>query len=415
MIANMRLALVGALVGAAAAHPYSNTTTTASQEPHVTVTTEVVTAITTFCPGPTTITHGTKTYTVTEATTLTITDCPCTITHPVHPQPTGPAVDECAAKCTDAHNKCVTTPGSNKSTCAAEFAECLGYNPYEGEYKEPTACSTTSGPKPTQPTKPTPPTKDECAAHCTGAFRKCQVTPGSNKSTCAANYAQCLGFNPFSGNGTLVEPTACSSPGVPKPTPPTKDECAAHCTGAFRKCQVTPGSNKSTCAANYAQCLGFNPFNGNGTHVEPTACSSPGVPIFTTETVTTLTTYCPGPTTFTHGTNTYTVTAPTTLTITDCPCTVTRPVEPVPTKPVVPGQPEQPEQPHQPEQPEEPEQPEQPDQPGQPQPTAGNPQPTGQPPVEEPSVTPIPSAVPGAANKVGASAALLILGAVALL
>lgn len=52
----------------------------------VTVTTEVVTAYTTWCPGATEITHGSHTYTVTEATTLTITDCPCTLTHTIsHP------------------------------------------------------------------------------------------------------------------------------------------------------------------------------------------------------------------------------------------------------------------------------------------------------------------------------------------
>jgi hypothetical protein len=45
--------------------------------------TEVVTAYTTYCPEPTKITHGTKTYTVTKATTLTISDCPCTVTKPV--------------------------------------------------------------------------------------------------------------------------------------------------------------------------------------------------------------------------------------------------------------------------------------------------------------------------------------------
>jgi len=51
--------------------------------PSVTYTTEIVTAITTYCPGPTTLTHGGSTYTVTEATTLTISDCPCTIKVPV--------------------------------------------------------------------------------------------------------------------------------------------------------------------------------------------------------------------------------------------------------------------------------------------------------------------------------------------
>ncbi|KAI9167695.1 Clock-controlled protein [Paramyrothecium foliicola] len=50
---------------------------------NVTVVTEVVSSYVTYCPEPTQITHGDKTYTVTEATTLTITDCPCTITKPI--------------------------------------------------------------------------------------------------------------------------------------------------------------------------------------------------------------------------------------------------------------------------------------------------------------------------------------------
>lgn len=53
-----------------------------------TVVTEVVTAYTTYCPEPTEITQNGKTYTVTEATTLTITDCPCTITHTSSAAPT---------------------------------------------------------------------------------------------------------------------------------------------------------------------------------------------------------------------------------------------------------------------------------------------------------------------------------------
>jgi len=47
------------------------------------VTTDVVTAYTTYCPEATTITHGSQTYTATASQTLTITNCPCTITKPV--------------------------------------------------------------------------------------------------------------------------------------------------------------------------------------------------------------------------------------------------------------------------------------------------------------------------------------------
>jgi hypothetical protein len=46
------------------------------------VVTETVTALTTFCPAATTITTNGKTYTATASQTLTITDCPCTITKP---------------------------------------------------------------------------------------------------------------------------------------------------------------------------------------------------------------------------------------------------------------------------------------------------------------------------------------------
>ncbi|KFY17249.1 hypothetical protein V491_05057, partial [Pseudogymnoascus sp. VKM F-3775] len=44
-----------------------------------------VSAYVTICPSPTTFTQGVQTYTVTEATTLTITNCPCTISYPAPP------------------------------------------------------------------------------------------------------------------------------------------------------------------------------------------------------------------------------------------------------------------------------------------------------------------------------------------
>ncbi|KAG5973484.1 hypothetical protein E4U58_004993 [Claviceps cyperi] len=47
------------------------------------VVTEVVDQYVTYCPGPARITHGDKVYIATKATTLTITNCPCTITRPV--------------------------------------------------------------------------------------------------------------------------------------------------------------------------------------------------------------------------------------------------------------------------------------------------------------------------------------------
>ena len=51
----------------------------AAQNGTVVTTTRVVAEYTTYCPEPTTFEFNNKKYTVTEATTLTIVDCPCTI------------------------------------------------------------------------------------------------------------------------------------------------------------------------------------------------------------------------------------------------------------------------------------------------------------------------------------------------
>ncbi|KAF4456516.1 putative SED1-abundant cell surface glycoprotein [Fusarium austroafricanum] len=81
----IKVAAAGLLIGAAQASPYAPYGNNGTH-----YTTEVVTAITTYCPGATTLTYGDKTYTVTKETTLTITDCPCTVSYPV--KPTHPVV-----------------------------------------------------------------------------------------------------------------------------------------------------------------------------------------------------------------------------------------------------------------------------------------------------------------------------------
>jgi len=70
---------VAALAGAAQAYYPTNS----SSSVVVDYVTDVVTSYETYCPYATTLTYNSKTYTVTEATTLTVTDCPCTIVKPV--------------------------------------------------------------------------------------------------------------------------------------------------------------------------------------------------------------------------------------------------------------------------------------------------------------------------------------------
>ncbi|MCJ1383728.1 hypothetical protein MMC17_006842 [Xylographa soralifera] len=87
-------------------------------------TTEVVTAYTTYCPAATSIVHGNQTYTVTEATTLTITNCPCTVTKPVLASTSVPCTTCSAVSTSAAAIPITTSPVSgptyaNSSTAAA--------------------------------------------------------------------------------------------------------------------------------------------------------------------------------------------------------------------------------------------------------------------------------------------------------
>ncbi|GKU22279.1 unnamed protein product [Fusarium langsethiae] len=193
-----------------------------------------------------------------------VTPTACSVPASDTPKPTQSGTSDCVTGCNNDYNKCRTAPGANMSTCAAQYAGCLGYNPFEGgSLVTPTACS--SRPEPTQSDT------NDCLNKCNSGYDKCRTAPGANMATCASEYAGCLGYNPFEG-GSLVTPTACSS--QPGPTQSSTDECVNECNSDYDKCRTAPGANMSTCAAQYSQCLGYNPFDGAGSLVTPTACSS---------------------------------------------------------------------------------------------------------------------------------------------
>ncbi|EGR44109.1 uncharacterized protein TRIREDRAFT_124277 [Trichoderma reesei QM6a] len=133
--------------------------------------------------------------------------------------------EECAAKCSEAHDACATKPEANMAECASEFASCLGYNPFvNGDLVQPTACSpqapSSSSPSssasagaPWHTKSPSSSSsssshhhheeeedgeKDECK--CYDEYNRCRAAPGANLSFCASNYAECLGYNPFDGS-----------------------------------------------------------------------------------------------------------------------------------------------------------------------------------------------------------------------
>lgn len=58
--------------------------------------TEVVSEFTTYCPEATTLTYNNKTIVITEATEVTVTDCPCTLTHVEEQKPESKAPAEAA-------------------------------------------------------------------------------------------------------------------------------------------------------------------------------------------------------------------------------------------------------------------------------------------------------------------------------
>lgn len=141
---------------------------------------------------------------------------------------------------------------------------------------------------------------------CQAQADACRSAPNANQATCSAQYAACLGSNPYANNTFSTSSTSASSTATATLSP-------LSCQDKANACRSAPDANQAQCSAEYAACLGYNPYS-NAT--------------VTTEVVTAFTTYCPAATTLTYNQKTYTISSATTLTITDCPCTLTRPVAP---------------------------------------------------------------------------------------
>ncbi|KAM0344981.1 hypothetical protein ACHAPU_006860 [Fusarium lateritium] len=262
--------IASVLLGAATASPHyappSNET--------VHYTTEVVTHLTTYCPAATTLTYGDKTYTVTEATTLTIEDCSCTITKPVAtetgtgyaapPKPTHAA--DCAEMCSDKYDDCRVAPDANMSYCAAQYAACLNYNPWEsGKFVTPKSCH--AG-KPPAPPVMTTEVVTKVTTFCPEA-----TTLTYGNQTIPVTKPGVVTVTGIHHTATVpVMPTGYAPPAQPS-SPAESKTCAEECSDAYNKCRTGADANMSTCAAAYAECLGYSPFSGEGSLVTPSACS----------------------------------------------------------------------------------------------------------------------------------------------
>ncbi|KAH7129498.1 hypothetical protein B0J13DRAFT_611255 [Dactylonectria estremocensis] len=293
-----RVALAGSVLATlATASPHygygaaSNATTGG-----IVYTTEVVTQLTTYCPAATTLTYGDKTYTVTEPTTLTITDCPCTVSKPVYTPhqtyapPASSAPADCPEECYDAYNACRVKPDANRASCAADYAQCLGYSPFgdDGSLITPTACS----------------------AAQTG-YTKPPVVYTTEVVTAITTYcpeATTLTYNNMTY--TVTEPTTLTVTNCPctvsKPltTYPAPSHtapaatCPEECATAYDNCRSGANANMATCAAEYAGCLGYSPFGPDGSLITPTACSAAATGVKTTYPAGGATTYPAGSATY---------------------------------------------------------------------------------------------------------------------
>ncbi|RAL58023.1 hypothetical protein DID88_009087 [Monilinia fructigena] len=205
------------------------------------------------------------------------------------------ARDSCSDACYSAYNTCRSAPEANRASCASNYASCLGYSPFDGSGSlvTPTACSksvtstatptATSIPGGCNPAHPVAPsaTADACASKCYDSYNQCRSAPDANRASCASDYASCLGYSPYDSNGSLVTPTACSSSSVSPSTAPaptaTADACASKCYDSYNQCRSAPDANRASCASDYASCLGYSPYDSNGSLVTPTACSGSSV------------------------------------------------------------------------------------------------------------------------------------------
>ncbi|TIA32585.1 hypothetical protein D6C78_08140 [Aureobasidium pullulans] len=177
-----------------------------------------------------------------------------------------------------------------------------------------------------------------CQGACYATYNTCRTTRtdglSANQAQCVSEYATCLGENPLSPSGGLessfipYSATASSSMTSSAAAPVS----TAACQASYNSCRTAPDANMAFCASQFAGCLQENPFASNGTNTV-TAAASGGV-VYTTQVVTALTTVCPAPTAgayvTTLGKNVYTVSSATTITVTDCPCTISKPVTSAP-------------------------------------------------------------------------------------
>ncbi|KAI4734352.1 hypothetical protein E4T50_15111 [Aureobasidium sp. EXF-12298] len=227
---------------------------------------------------------------------------------------------QCQGDCYAALTTCQTTPvdgsSANQAACIGQYATCLGENPIAASggiissFIPYTASASVSA-----------------TASSTSAAASASAT-----GSCKDQDNACRASDPVTG--LSANQAQCSA---------NNAACQGACYASYNTCRTTRGpdglsANQAQCASNYATCLGENPIASTGGIISSfipysatvsssaAASSAAGGAVYTTQVVTAVTTVCPAPTagpyTTTIHSNVYTVSSATTITITDCPCTV---------------------------------------------------------------------------------------------
>ncbi|KAM0542371.1 hypothetical protein ACHAPJ_012838 [Fusarium lateritium] len=198
--------------------------------------------------------------------------------------------DECATACNNAYNSCTAKPDASQAFCAEEYERCLGFNPFLGANSilAPTACSrgaagvttTAAGNVATtlRNTLPIVGDRTDSATDETSVSADVESTAEA-ETTDETETTDAVQTNDAAEtkDGDEATDATNTSPAAANTATNIPDtyNCPSDCSDDYNTCRTEADANMSTCAAQYAQCLGYNPFDGNGSLVTPTACSVP--------------------------------------------------------------------------------------------------------------------------------------------
>ncbi|KAJ4127832.1 hypothetical protein NW768_008110 [Fusarium equiseti] len=187
--------------------------------------------------------------------------------------------DECSEACTNAYNACTQEPDASQAFCATEYSNCLGFNPFLGQASvpEPTACSAgatgATGASAISVLSSSTSSPSASASSATVSVPSATVVASTSSTLVITPIYTVPTGNGDGGEGTLATDTGSPSTTERSYTVPQTYDCVSECNSDYNTCRTAPNANRATCASEYAECLGYNPFNSEGSLVTPTECS----------------------------------------------------------------------------------------------------------------------------------------------